>query len=39
MLGRLLDRELGVVKHNDRLNQAPEHIYVLQRPNRPAIKK
>ena len=35
MLQRLLDRELGVVRHNDRLGQPPPRIYVLQRPIRP----
>jgi hypothetical protein len=38
MLRRLLDRELGVVKHNDRLNQPPPRIYVLQRPMRPEFR-
>ena len=32
MLRRLLDRELGVVKHNDRLGRPPPRVYLLQRP-------
>ena len=35
MLRRLLDRELGVIKHNDRLGRPPQRIYLLQRPIRP----
>ena len=34
MLRRLLDRELGVAKHNDRLGRPPQRIYLLQRPYR-----
>ena len=37
MLRRLLDRELGVVKHDDRMGRPPQRIYVLQRPIRPTI--
>jgi hypothetical protein len=32
MLRRFLDRELGAVKHNDRLGRPPERFHVLQRP-------
>jgi hypothetical protein len=34
MLRRLLDRELGVARHNDLLGRPPQRIYVLQRPYR-----
>ena len=39
MLRRLLDRELGVVKHDDRLGRPPPRIYVLQRPIPQSVKK
>ena len=39
MLRRLLDRELGVARHNDRLGRPPQRIYLLQRPIRAGTRR